>query len=307
AGLNLVVAFISTLTTRAAEVTINLPVLLFTLAISVITGLAFGAIPAFTVKRDLVPALKTATGGSTPRMHGQATRSTLIVAQVALSFMMRIAAGLMIRSFIRLQQVDAGYNATNVLTMNLPLNWTKYQDLEKLRIYQEALLQRAGSLPGVVSAGITSGVPLDNSQPNQNSIEIEGHPIPPGTIGPTPAFMQRSTDAFQTLGIPLVTGRTFTGADRNDTMQVAVISQSMAKHYWEGQDPVGRRISFDRGQRWITIVGTVGDVKEYGLDHPAADTIYRPISQNPGGRSLSVRTTAAPMMMTRLVTRAIRE
>jgi putative ABC transport system permease protein len=90
-------------------------------------------------------------------------------------------------------------------------------------------------------------------------------------------------------------------------MQVAVISQSMAKHYWEGQDPVGRRISFDNGKHWITIVGIVGDVKQYGLDHPAQDTIYRPITQSPGGRSLSVKTTAEPTAMARLVIRAIRE
>jgi putative ABC transport system permease protein len=291
-------------TARAAEVGLNAPVLLFTLGLSLLTGLLFGSLPAFAAGHGKSP-LQAGAVTSTPKIQGRTLRNGLMVAQLAVSFVLLTAAGLMIRSFVKLQRVDAGYNAENVLTLTLPFNWSKYNNSEKTLAYDDQILEKVSALPGVMAVGLTSGVPLDARGPNFNSFRIEGRPVEKGHADPMLNVTLTSPGAFRTLGIPLVRGRLVEENDRPDRPVIAVASQSLARHYWGNEDPLNKRISFD-GEHWLTIVGIVGDIKQFGLDREPTDTLYLALAQNPGGQSLSVRTASDPMSVATLVRQTVR-
>jgi len=301
---HLLTTFVARFTSRASEVSVNAPVLLFTLGLSLLTGLLFGSLPALAAGRGNTP-LQSAAVTSTPKIEGRSIRNGLMVAQLAVSFVLLSAAGLMIRSFVKLQSVDAGYNAENVLTLTLPFNWSKYNKPEKTLAYDDQILERVGTLPGVMAVGLTSGVPLDARGPNFNSFKIEGRPVEKGHADPMLNVTLTSPGAFRTLGIPLVKGRLIEEDDRPGRMDVGVASQSLARHYWGNEDPINKRITFD-GEHWVTIVGIVGDIKQFGLDREPADTLYLALAQNPGGQSLSMRTASDPMSVASLVRQTVR-
>jgi predicted permease len=306
--LDALTTFTSRFTPRAAEISIDNSVLLFTLLVSLATGVIFGAIPAFTAKPDVVSALNEGSGRATTGAGGHRVRNLLVVAQVAISLILLTGAGLMIRSFVKLQRVDGGFNAERVLTMLLDLNWSKYDDAEKLRNFHGSLLPRVQALPGVVSAAITRTFPLNEIGPLNRSLQIEGSPIEEGQLLPAVDMHTASPDYFQTVGIPLIKGRTFTETDHQDAPPVAIINQSLARHYWKKEEPIGRRISVDGGEPWMTIVGVLGDVKQYGLDSDVEDVIYLPLAQRPFRvTSLVVRTAAEPWSMGRQLTQAVYE
>jgi putative ABC transport system permease protein len=299
-SVRLLVNFAARFTPRAAEISLDTTALLFTLVVSVATGLVFGLLPALSTRQSLIPSLKeggqSAAGAGRRRLRG-----ALVVAQVAVSFALLVGAGLMLRSLFNLQKVNPGFDPERVLVMRVTANWSKYTTGQQYRDLSLRLIERARALPDVLSAAMASTYPLNPlglaSGGFNVNFQIEG--LPPNPNEPTPQLDYRvaSADYFQTIRLPLLKGRLFTEADDAQTRQVAVINQTMARHRWGDEDPVGKRISFDQGKNWVTIVGVVGDVRQYGLNREPTDELYRPVRQTGGAGNLLVRTTVAPSVM----------
>ena len=298
-GLDLLIAFTARFTPRAAGITIDGWVLLFTLVVALGTGLVFGAMSAMPARGDLAPALRDGGRGGTSGVGKQRLRGLLVTAQVAVSVVLLVAAGLMLRSFYKLQQVDPGFNPERVLTAQLSLNWSKYQNSQDAVAFFDSLLTKVRNHPGVVSAAVSSDLPLERQGPRNRTVVIENRVIEDGGVAPVLDFRIASPDYFRTIGIPLIQGRTFTAQDDAQALPVAVINRSMARSYWQGDDPISKRVSFDDGATWVRIVGVVGDVKEYGPAVAAGDEIYVPTAQAGFSQKLLVRTAADPMAMAR--------
>jgi predicted permease len=301
-GLHLLVSFAARFTTRAAEIEIDSWVLAFTLIISVLTGILFGLLPALAMRGSVTSSMRE--GGQTtagPRRHR--LRSALLVSQVAVSFVLLIGAGLMVRSLLRLQQVEPGFDPEGVLTMNINLNWSKYNRPEQTRDFFTRLVRKVQESPGVSSAAVASTFPMDqtaiNFGPFNRNIQIEGRSVEPSESVERADFRIASSDYFKTIRLPLVKGRYFTESDKEEAPRVALINQSMARHRWADEDPIGKRVSLDQGETWLTIVGVVGDVKQYGPDKESTDELYTPFAQTPGARSLLIRTSLDPMSLAR--------
>jgi putative ABC transport system permease protein len=301
--LELLVRFVGRFTTRAAEVRISLEVLLFTLGVSILTGLIFGSIPAFSQRMNLVNALKEGSASATEKRGGLRLRNILVAGQVAVSFVLLIAAGLMVRSFIRLQQVNAGYNPENILTANIPLSFSKYKSNADTITFFDRVLRKLEGAPGVLAVAVNSGAPLAPGRPMNGSFIIEGKDT--GDTMPAADLNTITPDCLQLLGVPLIAGRYFTAHDNTDSPEVVIISQSLARHYFLNEDPIGKRVSGDNGRTWVKIVGVVGDVKYYGLDKAAMDTAYIPFAQTPMGGSLLVKTAGNPMNHAQQVREAV--
>jgi predicted permease len=277
ATVDMLTTFVGRFTARTGEIGLDPQVLFFTLGVSMLTGLAFGTFPALSSRVDLVGALKAGGKGTSDTGGRGRLRSALIVAQVAVSVVLLIGAGLLLLSFYRVQQVETGYRGDRVLAAEIFANFSRYPDAAaQLRLYQP-LLERLESSPGVVSAAITNAVPLSGLQPGQTPFQVEGQAVEP-ELRPTSSVSIASPGYFETLGIPVVRGRVFTASDDRETLPVMVINQSMMR-YWDGKDPVGSRVSINNGQTWCTVVGVVGDVKQFGLDREAVAQVYIPMAQ----------------------------
>jgi putative ABC transport system permease protein len=313
-GLPLLVAFAARFTNRAGEIRIDFSILVFTTLISVATGLAFGLIPALSLrqgsKQNLASALKEESGRSTAGGKNR-IRGLLVVTQVAISFALLITAGLMLRSFIKLQQVNAGYNPEKVLVLRMSTNWSKLTTQTQLAEFFRRIVELAQQQPGVQNASVSSTYPLNAASitrgPNNISIQLEGHPPREGELAPQVDPRAISPDYFRTIGTTLVKGRMFTDADDEKAPQVVIVNESAARHRWSGEDPVGKRVSFDNGRTWATVVGIVSDIKQYGLDHEVSDEIYGPVAQGPFAGFLLVKTTANPESLTMLMRDAIHQ
>lgn len=295
--LGLLVKFVAHFTNRAAEVSISTPVLLFTLAVSILTGLAFGSIPAFFQRLNLVNSLKEGTNTVSGRSSRHTACNTLVIGQVALTFILLIGAGLMIRSFIKLQQVDVGYDADRVLTANVPLNFTRYNGRKPVTDFFNQVTSKLEGSPGIQAVAVNSGAPLSN-QGMRGTVHftILGHAPAASGLGPQADTNIMSPDAFRVLGVPLISGRFFTAHDTEDK-PVVIISRALAHHYFPNEDPLGQRITVneDDNKHPITIVGVVGDVKQYGLEQEPVDTTYAPMTLSPNVGTLLVKTADDPM------------
>ncbi len=292
--LDLLVKFVGRYTTRSGEVSISAPVLLFTLAVSVVTGLVFGSVPAFSQRLNLVNSLKEGSASATLRIDGNRMRNLLAMGQVAISFMLLIGAGLMIRSFVKLQSVDPGFKGENVLAVNVPFNFTKYkQDKDVLNFFNQVEQKLKGS-PGLQAVAEYSGAPLSGpGRPSAEPFVIEGRPVDPQGAQPETNVEFSSPEAFRLLGVPLLSGRFFTDQDNAGAPAVVIISQSFARHYFPNEDPIGKRIA-GSDKKWATIVGVVGDIKQFTLDREAVDTAYVPNAQSANGGTLLVKTAGDP-------------
>src|SRR5499426_869862 len=300
-SIRLLVRFAARFTPRADEISLDNTALLFTLVISVATGLVFGLLPALSLRRNLVPSLKEGGGQAAVGAGRHRLRGALVVAQVAVSFVLLIGAGLMLRSLFKLQEVNPGFDPERVLVMRVTANWSKLTTGQQYRDLSLRLIERARAAPGVLSAAMASTYPLNplglaTGAFNVN-FQIEGRPLNPNEPAPQVDYRVASADYFQTIRLPLLKGRLFTEADDAQARQVAVINQTMARHRWGDEDPVGKRISFDQGKNWVTIAGVVGDVRQYGLSREPTDEIYRPMRQTGGASYLLARTTVAPSVM----------
>ena len=302
--LNLLSEFAAKFTPRAAEISLDSSVLLFTFLVSVGTGIAFGLMPAIASKSDLVTSLKETGSATTTAGGSRRARGALVTAQVAVSFLLLVGAGLMVRSLLKLQSVSPGFDPEKVLVMRLSPNWSRYTTPEQYQKFSMRVLEKMKGQPGVLTAAMASNYPLNplgiSSGPFSREFEIEGRAHEQGQTRPRADFRVVSQDYFETIRLPLIKGRVFERTDGIETPSVAVINQSMARHRWKDEDPIGRRVSFDSGRTWVTIVGIVGDAKHYGLSSESTDEFYRPLEQGLGGSQyLLLRTTVAPTSIVR--------
>jgi predicted permease len=291
----LLTTFVARFTPRTGEIALDGEVLLWATGVSVFTGLLFGTFPAMASSADLVSAMKQGSTGAGVSGGRRWTQSALVVAQVAVSVVLLVGAGLLMASFYRLQRVDPGYDSARVMSAELFTNFSKYPNVDAQRRFYLPLIERLQAQPGVVSVAVTNAVPLRVTQPGSGAFQIEGRVEDNPERGPTADARIVSTDFFQTLGVPLVAGRTFAEADTIDSMPVTVINSAMTR-YWDTSEPIGSRISRDGGQTWATVVGIVGNVRDFGLDRDAVPQLYTPLRQtrqNVNGLVL-VRTSGGP-------------
>jgi putative ABC transport system permease protein len=289
-GIDLLVALSPPDLPRVNEVTIDGRALGFTLAVSVLTGLAFGLIPALQASRpNLNEMLKDGSRSATGGPGGKRARGLLVISEIALSLVLLVGAGLLIRSFLRLQSVNPGFLSRNVLTMQLDMTGEKAKSGNQVIAFHNQLLDRIKALPGVTSASTRSHVPITNSWANL-SFAIEGRPVDEANR-PIGYYNAVSPDYFKTMQIPLKRGREFNERDVRGVQNVVIINETMAQRYFPDEDPIGRRITQDdidfAPDSWVTIVGIVGDTKPRSLDGEPAAEYYMPFAQQPR-RSISV-------------------
>jgi putative ABC transport system permease protein len=312
-SLGLLTEYASRLTPRAHEVRIDLGVLAFTLLAALGTSIVFGTISALFSRVSLSSGLKEGSAGAGAGQHRNRVRSVLIVSQIAFSFMLLIGAGLMLRSFVNLQKVDPGFVPQHVLAMRTTLSFTKYAKNDQLNDVIKKVLQRVKAEPGVMSAAISSGYPLEpeviSAGPSAFSgpFRIEGRDLGPGETPPVGGQFTVSPEYFSTLGIPLKEGRNFADTDDEKHELVAIVNEAMKQQYWAHEDPIGKRVTGDNGEHWARIIGVVGDVREFGLNRSASPEFYVPQAQGPGPATLVVRTTVEPGSMARAITRAVHD
>jgi putative ABC transport system permease protein len=298
---SLLTAFVGRFTSRTTEIAIDPWVLLFTLGVSIATGIVFGTFPALASRADLAAAMKQGSRGGGENRGRRRLQNALIVAQVAVSVVLLVGAGLLLSSFYRLQKVDPGYRGDRVMSAEAYGNFSTYQTAETLIHVYDAIVERLRAEPGVVSVAVTNAVPLSATQPNSAAFQIEGRATDDSDRRPAADVRIITPEYFQTLGVPLVAGRVFTSADRRDGPAVAILNRAMTR-YWDQKDPIGSRVSFDNGQSWATVVGVVGDVKQFGLERESIAQVYFPMSQSQGlaGRFL-VRTTGDPLAAAKMI------
>jgi putative ABC transport system permease protein len=263
------------------DLSIDPQVLAFTAMLSLATGLVFGLAPASrAVKTDLTLALKDGLRGGT---SGGRLRAALVVSEIAVALMLLVGAGLLLRSFAQLLAVDPGYRTDHVLTVPLNAPPTRYAERPQIAAFYDRVLARTGTLPGVRRAALVSVLPLSPGD-NDADFSIEGRPTPQNDFDrPVAWYRMASAGYFDAMGIRIVRGRGFTGADGPDAPGVVVINESLARRYWPGEDPVGRRIRLGGGPTapLVTIVGVAGDVLQRGLDVPPQAEMFIPYRQIP--------------------------
>jgi putative ABC transport system permease protein len=275
---------------------IDIQALAFTFALSLLTGLAFGLVPALAASRpDLNTTLKEG-GKSSAGFHRHRLRSALVIAEIAISLVLLVGAGLMVKSFLRLMTIDPGFKPERVLTMELLLQRAKYGEEAQRADFFRRLLHRVEALPGVERAGVVSHLPLGGSNASAGFL-IEGRPEPPPGEGLDGRYRVCSPRYFEALGIQLLRGRAFTEQDREGAMPVAIVNETLARRHWPNEDAVGNRIRFtgDPARNpWMMIVGVVRDVK-HTLDAEVKPEYYLPHAQDAwGSMSLVVRAKAEP-------------
>jgi predicted permease len=279
-GVGLLRALATRLTPRAGEITMSASVFLFAIGLSTVIALVIAAVPFVHALggRNAVAALRSAQTAFTGTRHDNRLRDALVTAQVALAFAMLVGAGLIGRSLVALERVDAGVDVRNVLTAQVEPNFTKYDTPPKQLALARAFLARLDALPGVSSMGLASTSPLRSTGMNDQAFLIEGNSVPTGARGPHADVAAVSSEYFRTVGIPLLRGRAFSLADRNPDAMPALISERMVKEYWGARDPVGTRITPDSGRSWLTVVGVVGNVRHRLVDADLTDMLYVPVA-----------------------------
>lgn len=293
---------------RVEEIGVDHRVLGFTLAVSLGAGLIFGLFPSLQIsKPDLNESLKE--GGRGAGGFGRyRLRSLLVVSEVALSMVLLVGAGLMIKSFWRLLAVDPGFTPERVLSLEVSLPRQRYPEPAQQAAFSAQLVRELAAAPDVESVGAIANRPMGNSSMGYAFV-IEGRPpLPLGQIT-SADYNSATSDYFQTLSIPLLKGRVFTEQDTGQSPPVAVISETMARQFWPGEDPVGQRLIVDDGgPNPRQVVGVVGDVKHYGLDGVIRPVIYLPFTQKPYRfMTLMVRASGGASNVTAAVRRQIRE
>jgi len=292
---------------RATEIRIDMPVLWFALAVSIFAGLLFGVAPALRASRvDPNESLKD-VGRSTEGRARFAYRNLLVTVELALAFVLAMGAGLLSKSLVRLLNVDPGYDPHNVLTAGVYVYGDRYHDKPGAELnYYEQAMQRLRSTPGIESVAMASNLPLLTF--DRSAFHIQDHPLANDADAPDLDRYSVSPDYFQVLDIPLKRGRLFTDGDRKGTPLVALISESCARTLFPKQDPIGKHIQIGGrhdDKEWMTIVGVVGDVQQYGLDQPSNMAAYIPLAQDLSfGYNVAVRTTGDPRRMEQTVRQA---
>ncbi|HUF26522.1 MAG TPA: ABC transporter permease [Gemmatimonadaceae bacterium] len=290
---------------RLDQVAIDPLVLGVTAAITIVTGIAFGLVPALRASRpDLTSALREGGRSDTAGLRGNRLRRLLAAGQVALVVVLLVGAGLLIRSFLELQRVHLGFQPDNLLTMRIALPVARYQQQPQRVAFFESLVERAAAIPGVQGAGAISTIFLTQT-PNSTNFTIEGRPrtrdidnveVPLDAV--TPGY-------FTTMGIPLRAGRFFTAADDGEAPRVVIINETMARRFWPNEDPIGKRFRYggeEGNAPWMEIVGVVGDMRRTGYEAPVRYETFQPHAQRPlTALSFVVRTAGNPLTLVQAI------
>jgi putative ABC transport system permease protein len=280
---------------------VDLGVLLFMLIISIFAGIMFGTVPALQLARaDQNTTLRDESRGVSTS-HGRAQmKNLLVVGQVALSLLLFIGAGLLLRSFVRLLGVDPGFDAQNVLTMNLSLPTVKYAKPEQQIAFFDEVLRRVTALPGVRNAATSAALPLGSIR--ITPVLPEGQPDVPLPQRPFIDIEAISPQWFQTMRVPLRDGREFTAADTLQAPKVVIVNETFARRFWLNQNPVGKHMVVGRGPAPHEVIGVAADIRNNGLDQDTQAQLYLPFAQLPwGDMNLLVRTAVAPRSITSAV------
>ena len=297
---------------KLQAISVDSRVFIFTFSVTVLTAIVFGAVPAFHAAR----ANPGDTLGETSRdlaggISGRYLRRVLVVAEVALAVVLLAGAGLLIRSFQRLRQVDVGFKPDNLLTMRMVLPLPKYQKPETRRAFYDELLRRVEELPGVDSAGMISFLPLSISG-MKFSFSVEGRTMPADVNLPFALYRVVSPDYFRAMGIPLQRGRVFDTRDSKDATPVVVVNRRLAEQFWPGEDPTGKRLKVgpvDSPNPWATVIGVVRDVRQAGFYGDQQFELYSPYAQERRSwlapRDLVVRTNGDAASLAGAVRKAV--
>ncbi len=284
---------------RLDNVRIDGSVVLFTMGIAVFTGLLFGLMPAFTATRGLSASLKESGRGAVAGRGSSRVRGALVIAELALAVTLLAGAGLLMRSFMKLQAVDPGFRPEQALTFELTLPETRYKEDPQIVSFFDQLLPRLRALPGVRAASAVMGLPLSGMD-FIISFQVEGRPPVPPAQQPAMQVRVATPDYFTSIGIPLKRGRLFTEDDRQGTPRVVLITESAARQFFPNEEAIGKKIQLGWGRgpgkprAGGEVVGIVGDVKEAGLDEPNPPHIYMPLRQWPVNFMSVVVKTATP-------------
>jgi putative ABC transport system permease protein len=287
----------------ASILRIDLSVLAFTAVVTLMTAVVFGLAPAFQAARiDLNDALKQG-GRSGSQAGGNRLRGALVVVEVALALVLLVGAGLLIQSLMKLRGQFASLRPESVLTMRTVLSRTKYPDQSQRNAFYKQVLDRTRTLPGVISAGYTTGVPFA-WKGGTNGFEIEGRSVEQATAGGLAYdanHRQISADYLKTIGIQIVQGRSFTETDNEQSLPVAIINETMARSYWKEESPIGKRFRLGDDIPWVTIVGIASDVRNMGVNEPVKPEMYFPYQQSVEPfytpQDLVVRTSIDPLSL----------
>ncbi len=314
-GMRTVVTFGSVNIPRIHEVGMDVSVLAFTAAISLLAGVAFGAMPLVRPQLDVTASLKDSGRGSTRGRHRTRAQNALVVAQIALALVLLVGSGLMVRSFWHLRNVDPGFDPYDVLTLRVHLPDARYPTAMDAAATQQTLVDRINALPGVVAAAAIDCLPLLGCT-DANMMEAEDYPLEPNELPPGMPFSTASPGYFRTLRIPIVSGREFERRDHEERMGAILISQAVAERFWPGQDPVGKRIypGLRGSAPWYTIAGVVSSIRQDALTDSPAEMMYLPMVE-PDLRgyteqhtmALVIRVDGSPLALLDQVRRVIRE
>ena len=289
---------------RLEAVKMDTVVLLFGLATSLLAGILFGLAPALRASRvDLAQSMKELSK-STAGRGKQRLRNALVIAEFALAFVLVMGAGLLAKSFVRLMNVDPGFDSHNVLTLNTYVYAKKYSADEAGIQYARDVLNRLHTTPGLESAAFVSTLPLTSF--DRTSLHVREHPLVNPNAPPSVDRYSISPEYFHVMRIPIKRGRAFTEQDRASTMPVAIISESCARTEFPGEDPIGKHVQLAgdgvNSKPWLTVVGVAGDVRQYGLERAAIMAAYIPLEQNVNfSYMLAARTTRPPEQMQQAV------
>jgi putative ABC transport system permease protein len=305
-GVSMLIALAPDGAPRLDEIGLDGTVLAFAVALTVATGLIFGLVPALQVSRpELTPALREG-GRGTAGPGSQRARRALIVAEVALALMLLVGSGLLLRTFLRIQAVDLGFNPENVLVGSIVPPQVKYRNDDERRVLYDRLLERASALPGLKAAALGSVLPLGGD--SDMTIFIEGRPLP-RTSSEALATWYRlvSADYLQAMDISLRSGRMFKSGEQ---APILVINETGARRFWPGEDPIGKRVRFDQDEKapWFTVIGVCEDVKMRGARGEARTEVYIPYWQMPEpGMNIVLKAAADPARLAGPLRQAVRE
>jgi putative ABC transport system permease protein len=311
-GLGLLVNLLQERLPHSTEVHLDGPVLIFTAAISIFTGVLFGLAPAVQAsRRNLVDRLKLGGRLSGGISQVQVIRNTLIVVEIAFSLVLLAGTGLLLRSFIRLANVDKGFDADHILTMHIDVPSAKYPDPKREINYLNQIVQNAKNLPGVESVGFVTNLPFSGNAVSGDFL-IQGVDFDPANLSnASKQFIVG--DYFRAMHMTLVKGRLLDSSDTAQSRPVVVVDQGFVRHYFPNEDPIGKRIDVGWGtRRWSEIVGVVGDAREFAMTAVPIPTIYSPLAQKPElleflAFDLAVRTKLQPEAQIQAVTGQIHQ
>ena len=301
------VAYTARFTPRTGEIAVDGGVLLFTLVVAVVTSVAFALVPGLVPGRRLSGALSSAAGRATASGMRRVVQRALVVGQIAVTFVLLVGAGLLVRTLYNLHAIDPGYQLENVLSLEAPT--FSQPTPEQRQQFAERAIEEIAAHPGVASAAMTQSAPLGGASAFPMTIRLDGEPEDANAPPVPTVFETVSPSYFETLGVPIVRGRVFAASDRADAQRVAILNESAARHHFADRDPVGRRITYSFGSQVSqehTIVGIAADTRPTGVDQEGVHALYLPAAQSFAPSTMLVRTEGDPSPVAPLVVESLR-